>query len=68
MFNTTCGMFVPKGIKHGPNIWRDFKKPHFEMALMIGCTFKKVSANIDHLTLHNKIFIIKVQNHLMAVV
>jgi len=52
VFNTTCGMFVPKGIKHGPNIWRDFKKPHFEMALMIGCgTFKEGwGANIDHLT------------------
>jgi hypothetical protein len=35
-FNTTTGIFIPKGVPHGPLTWKKFKFPHIEMALMLG--------------------------------
>jgi quercetin dioxygenase-like cupin family protein len=35
-FNTTTGIFIPRGVKHGPATWKKFKKPHIEMAMMLG--------------------------------
>jgi len=35
-FNTTTGVFIPKGVPHGPLIWRKFEFPHIEMAMMLG--------------------------------
>lgn len=35
--NTTTGLWVPKGLKHGPLIWKNVRKPHVEMAFMLGC-------------------------------
>jgi hypothetical protein len=35
-FNTTTGIFIPKGIPHGPLTWKRFDFPHIEMAMMLG--------------------------------
>ncbi len=35
-FSTTTALFVPSGVKHGPLIWKKFRKPHIEMAFIIG--------------------------------
>ena len=35
-FNTTYGMWIPKGLNHGPLTWQEVRKPHIEMAIMIG--------------------------------
>ncbi len=35
-FNTTCGMFIPKGVPHGPGIWKKFTRPHVQMSLKFG--------------------------------
>ncbi|HJX13873.1 MAG TPA: hypothetical protein VJ377_10180 [Dehalococcoidales bacterium] len=35
-FNTTTGMFIPRGVPHGPLIWKKFEFPHVEMAMMLG--------------------------------
>ncbi|MCX7912159.1 MAG: hypothetical protein N2506_04275 [Dehalococcoidales bacterium] len=36
VFNTTTGIYIPKGTPHGPLIWRKFEFPHIEMAMMLG--------------------------------
>jgi hypothetical protein len=35
-FNTTTGLWLPKGVKHGPLTWKKFQGPHIEMAFMLG--------------------------------
>jgi hypothetical protein len=35
-FNTTTGMYIPRGVPHGPLIWNKFEFPHIEMAMMLG--------------------------------
>ena len=35
--NRTSGIWVPKGVKHGPLTWKKFEKPHIQMAFMINC-------------------------------
>ncbi len=34
---TTTGIWAPKGLKHGPLIWKEVRKPHVEMAFMLNC-------------------------------
>jgi hypothetical protein len=36
-FDKSYAMWVPKGVKHGPLIWKEVKKPFIEMAIMLGC-------------------------------
>ena len=36
IINKTSGIFVPKGVKHGPLTWKKFNRPHLEMAIMLG--------------------------------
>jgi hypothetical protein len=36
-FDTSYGMYVPRGLRHGPLNWLDVKKPFIEMAIMLGC-------------------------------
>jgi hypothetical protein len=36
MFDTSFGMWVPKGVVHGPLVWHKVRKPHIEMAIMLG--------------------------------
>lgn len=38
MINSTSAIYVPKGVKHGPLIWKRFDKPHLEMTIMIGAS------------------------------
>ena len=35
-FNTTTGIYIPKGVPHGPLSWKEFRFPHMEMAMMLG--------------------------------
>jgi hypothetical protein len=35
-FHKNASFFIPKGTKHGPVIWKSFRKPHLEMTLMLG--------------------------------
>lgn len=35
-FDTSCALFIPKGLRHGPNIFKSAQKPYIEMAIMIG--------------------------------
>ncbi len=35
-FNTTTGMYIPKGTPHGPITWKKFEFPHIEMAMILG--------------------------------
>lgn len=32
----TSAIYVPKGVKHGPLIWKRVTRPHIEMAIVIG--------------------------------
>jgi hypothetical protein len=34
--NSTSGIYVSKGVKHGPLVWKKFTKPHLELTIMIG--------------------------------
>jgi len=36
-FNKSFGIYVPRGLNHGPLIWNEVRKPHIEMAIMLGC-------------------------------
>ena len=35
-FNTTTGIFIPKGTVHGPIKWNKFQAPHIQMTLTLG--------------------------------
>jgi hypothetical protein len=35
-FNTSYGMWIPRGLSHGPLNWHQVRKPHIEMAIMPG--------------------------------
>jgi hypothetical protein len=34
--NTSFAAFIPKGVSHGPLTWKKVRKPHIEMAMMLG--------------------------------
>ena len=34
--NTTGALFVPKGVRHGPLVYKSFRKPHVRISLMLG--------------------------------
>ncbi len=34
--DSTSAIYIPKGVKHGPLVWKKFKKPHLELTIMIG--------------------------------
>jgi hypothetical protein len=36
IINRTSAIYVPKGVKHGPLVWKKFEKPHLELTIMIG--------------------------------
>lgn len=35
-FNTCTAFYIPKGMPHGPVIWKKFEYPHMQMAIMCG--------------------------------
>ena len=34
--DTTCAIYIPKNVKHGPIKWTKFTRPHIQMSIMIG--------------------------------
>jgi hypothetical protein len=34
-FDTTSGIFIPAGTKHGPVTWKKFTRPHLQMAIVL---------------------------------
>ena len=35
-FSTSAGLFIPKGLRHGPLACQKYRKPHIVMAIMLG--------------------------------
>lgn len=35
VFSRASSIFIPKGVSHGPAIWKNFEKPHMEMTILI---------------------------------
>ncbi len=46
-FNKSYAVFIPKGMSHGPLIWHNFRKPHIEMAIMLGAGTLKEGWGFD---------------------
>ncbi len=45
-FNTSAGIFIPKGVKHGPVNWNKVDKPHIQIVVTIGTAdAEKIYAN-----------------------
>jgi hypothetical protein len=38
IIKSTSAIYVPKGMKHGPLVWKKFDRPHLEMTIMIGAS------------------------------
>jgi hypothetical protein len=36
-FNTNFAMYIPRGVEHGPLRWKNVRRPHIEMAIMLNC-------------------------------
>ncbi len=36
VFDTTSGIFIPGGVKHGPLIWKRLSRPHLQIAIVLG--------------------------------
>jgi hypothetical protein len=36
LLNTTSAVFVPKGLEHGPLIWKKWRHPHIQMSIVPG--------------------------------
>jgi hypothetical protein len=36
LINKTSAVYVPKGVRHGPLVWKKYSKPHLEFTIMIG--------------------------------
>ena len=36
--DSTSAIYIPKGVKHGPLVWKRFSKPHLELTIMIGAS------------------------------
>jgi hypothetical protein len=36
VFDTTSGVYVPEGVKHGPVTWKKVIRPHLQMAIVLG--------------------------------
>jgi hypothetical protein len=36
VFDTTSGLYVPEGVKHGPLTWKRLTRPHLQMAIILG--------------------------------
>ena len=46
-FNKNFGMFIPRGVSHGPLEWKKVRKPHIEMAIMLGAGTLKEGWGFD---------------------
>ena len=36
VFNTTTSIFIPKGTPYGPITWKEFQRPHVQVAIVFG--------------------------------
>jgi hypothetical protein len=36
IIDKTSSVFVPKGVKHGPLVWKRVSRPHLELTIMLG--------------------------------
>jgi len=36
VFDKTSALFVPAGVKHGPLTWKSVRRPHLQMAMVLG--------------------------------
>lgn len=36
VFNTTTSVFIPKGTPRGPITWKEFRRPHVQMSMILG--------------------------------
>jgi hypothetical protein len=36
IINKTSTVYIPKGVRHGPLIWKKFSRPHLELTIMVG--------------------------------
>jgi hypothetical protein len=36
VFNTTTCVFIPKGTPHGPLSWKEFRRPHVQLSVVLG--------------------------------
>ena len=36
VFDTTSGIFIPGGVKHGPLTWKRLSRPHLQIAIVLG--------------------------------
>ncbi|MBN1322356.1 MAG: hypothetical protein JXA87_16115 [Thermoleophilia bacterium] len=36
VFNTTTGVFIPKGTPYGPFTWKEFQRPHLQVGIVFG--------------------------------
>lgn len=36
VINKTSALYVPRGMKHGPIIWKKFSRPHLQMSIVLG--------------------------------
>ena len=36
VFDTTSGVYVPEGVKHGPVTWKRLTRPHLQIAIVLG--------------------------------
>jgi hypothetical protein len=46
-FDKNFAMFIPRGMAHGPLIWQKVRKPHIEMAIMLGAGTLKEGWGFD---------------------
>lgn len=56
ILNSSCSIFIPGGVSHGPVKWNSFKKPHMEMIINLdagnldGETGADMVSSLKHLT------------------
>ena len=46
-FDKSFAVYLPKGMMHGPLIWHNWRKPHIEMAIMLGAGTLKEGWGFD---------------------
>ncbi len=46
-FDKYVAMYIPKGMMHGPLIWHEVRRPHIEMAIMLGAGTLKEGWGFD---------------------
>jgi hypothetical protein len=45
----TSAVYIPKGVPHGPLVWKKVKRPHIQMAMMLNCRTLKDADQGGHI-------------------